>query len=349
MLHGLKRLLRRLFRRNKSGCGRIAIMGGGSWATALAKIVIERKGEIGWYMRREDRIKEIKRTGHNAAYLTSVTFDVDKIHFSSDINEIIRDYDTLIFVTPSPYFKQHLEKITESMTDKFIVSATKGIIPDENLAISDYFHFQFGIPENQIAVLMGPSHAEEVAMNRLTFLTVGCSDETRAQQLADVIQSDYLQVRTSIDVKGIEYASVLKNIYAIGAGIYNGLGYGDNLQAVYMANAASEMADVLNLLSPSQDRNITNSVYVGDLLVTGYSDFSRNRIFGTMVGKGYSIKAAQTEMEMIAEGYYGAKCITAILDEYKNFSFPIIRMVYDILYEGAVPALRVKELIQNFR
>ena len=341
--------LRRLFHRNKYGCGRIAIIGGGSWATALAKIFLENNDEIGWYMRRPDRIEEIKKTGHNAAYLTSIKFDIDKIHFTSDINEIIRDYDTLIFVTPSPYLKQHLSKVTESLQKKFVVSATKGIVPEESMVITDYFHFQFGVPEEQLACLIGPSHAEEVAMNRLTYLTVGCIDEIRAQQLANTIQSDYIQARTSTDVKGIEYASVLKNIYAIGAGLCHGLNYGDNLQAVYMANAASEMADVLNLLNPSQERNITDSVYLGDLLVTGYSDFSRNRVFGTMIGKGYSVKTAQTEMEMIAEGYYGAKCITEILKDYQTFSFPIINAVYSILYEGAVPAEEIKKLTETFR
>jgi len=349
LLHGLRMQLRKLFHRSKYGCGKIAIIGGGSWATALAKIFLENNSHIGWYMRREDRIEELKKTGHNAAYLTSVKFDVNKIHFTSDINEIIRDYDTLIFVTPSPYLKQHLSKVTESLQKKFVVSATKGIVPEESMVITDYFHFQFGVPEEQLACLIGPSHAEEVAMNRLTYLTVGCTDEVRAQQLANTIQSEYIQARTSMDVKGIEYASVLKNIYAIGAGLCHGLNYGDNLQAVYMANAASEMADVLNLLNPSQERNITDSVYLGDLLVTGYSDFSRNRVFGTMIGKGYSVKTAQTEMEMIAEGYYGAKCITEILKDYKTFSFPIINAVYSILYENAVPAEEVKKLTETFR
>lgn len=349
LLHGSKQQLQRLFRKNKSECGRIAIIGGGSWATALAKVFLEQTGEIGWYMRREDRIEDIKRTGHNAAYLTGVHFDVDKIFFTSDLNEIIRKYDTLIFCTPSPYFKKHMEKVTENLQDKFIVTATKGIVPEENLVISDYFHYQYGVPREQIACLIGPSHAEEVAMNRLTYLTVGCIDTDRAQHLADTIQSDYMQVRVSADVKGIEYASVLKNIYAIGAGLCHGLGYGDNFHAVYMVNAASEMADALNLLNPSQDRSITDSVYLGDLLVTGYSDFSRNRVFGTMLGKGYSIKAAQTEMEMIAEGYYGAKCIHEILEDYKTFEFPIIKAVYSVLYENAVPAEVIKELTKLFR
>lgn len=341
--------LKRLFRRNKTGCGRIAILGGGSWATALAKIVVEQTHDLGWYMRREDRIEEIKRTGHNAAYLRSVKFNTDEIHFTSDINEIIRDYDTLIIVTPSPYFKQHMAKVTENMQDKFIVSATKGIVPEEQLVISDYMHFHYGIPREQIACLIGPSHAEEVAMNRLTYLTVGCIDQERAEHFANAIKSDYIQIRTSADVQGIEYAAVLKNIYAIGAGICHGLGYGDNFHAVYMANAASEMADALGLLNPNEVRNISDSVYLGDLLVTGYSDFSRNRIFGTMIGKGYSIQAAQTEMKMIAEGYYGAKCMHEILEEYKTFNFPIIEAVYSILYKEAEAAEQIKALAANFK
>lgn len=349
MLTGLKRQLAKLFRRGNSGCGKIAIIGGGSWATAIAKIVVEQTHEIGWYMRREDRIEAIKRTGHNAAYLTDVKFNPDEIFFTSDLNEIIRKYDTLIFVTPSPYIKQHLQKVTENMQSKFIVTATKGIVPEENMVISDYFHHHYGIPREQIACLIGPSHAEEVAMNRLTYLTVGCADLEKAKLLADTISSDYMQIRTSTDVTGIEYAAVLKNIYAIGAGICHGLKYGDNLHAVYMANAASEMQDVLNLLNHSEERNIADSVYLGDLLVTGYSDFSRNRVFGTMIGRGYSIKTAQTEMQMIAEGYFGSKCMKEILSEYRNYSFPIVETVYSILYEGANPSEKIKELTLKFK
>ena len=348
-LKSLLRGLRRLFRRNKTNCGRIAIIGGGSWATAVAKIVVEKTHHIGWYMRREDRIEEIKRTGHNAAYLTSVHFDTDEIFFTSDINEIIREYDTLIFVTQSPYFKQHLNKVTEDMRGKFIVSATKGIVPEEQMVISDYFHFHYGIPYEQLACLMGPSHAEEVAMNRLTYLTVGCSDESKARAFAATIQSESIQVRISTDVQGIEYASVLKNIYAIGAGICNGLNCGDNFNAVYMANAVAEMTDILSLLSPSEQRNVTDSVYLGDLLVTGYSNFSRNRVFGTMIGKGYSIKAAQNEMETIAEGYYGARCMKEILAQHDNYSFPIVETVYDILYNDTRPVEAIKGLTGKFR
>ena len=349
LLNGSKQQLKKLFRKSDNGCGRIAIIGGGSWATALAKVMLESKGEIGWYMRRADRIEEIKRTGHNAAYLSGVHFDVNKIKFTTDINEIVRDYDTLIFSIPSPYFKSLLSEVMEDMRGKFVVTATKGIVPEDNLVISDYFHYQYAIPREQIVCLIGPSHAEEVAMNRLTYLTIGCEDIERAKLLASAIKPDYVQVRVSTDVQGIEYASVLKNIYAIGAGLCHGLQYGDNFHAVYMANASCEMADVLNLLSPSQERNITESVYLGDLLVTGYSDFSRNRIFGTMLGRGYSIKAAQTEMEMVAEGYYGAKCIHELLEEYNTYEFPIINAVYAVLYENASPAEEIKKLTTVFR
>lgn len=348
----LKHLIRgfkRLFRRHRTSCGRIAIIGGGSWATALAKIVVDRTHHIGWYMRREDRIEEIKRTGHNAAYLTSVQFDTSEIFFTSDINEIIREYDTLIFVTPSPYFKQHMKKVTADMSHKFIVSATKGIVPEEQMVISEYFHIHYGIPYEQLACLMGPSHAEEVAMNRLTYLTVGCCDELKARTFANAIQSDHIQMRISTDVQGIEYASVLKNVYAIGAGICNGLNCGDNFHAVFMANAVAEMTDILSLLSPSEHRNISDSVYLGDLLVTGYSNFSRNRIFGTMIGKGYGIKAAQSEMEMIAEGFYGARCMKEILNQYSNYTFPIVETVYNILYNEARPADAIGELTEKFR
>ncbi len=343
----LKLLLRgfqRLFCEDKKTCGRIAVIGGGSWATAIAKIVVEKPHHIGWYMRRQDNIDAIKSTGHNPDYLTTVQFNVNEIYFSNDMNEIIREFDTLIFVTPSPYFKQHMEKVTTSMQKKFVVAATKGIVPEEQMVMSDYFHSRYGIPREQIACMMGPSHAEEVAMNRLTYLTIGCVDETRARNLAKVISNRNIIVGISADVQGIEYASVLKNIYAIGGGMCDGLNFGDNFLAVYMANATAVLTEILSLISPLEQRDITDSVYLGDLLVTGYSNFSRNKIFGTMIGKGYSIKAAQAEMEMIAEGYYGAKCMKEILDKFEGRSFPIVEAVYRILYEGAQAKKTIRDL-----
>ena len=328
-------------------CGRIAIIGGGSWATAIAKIVVEHTHHIGWYMRRDDRIEDFKRLGHNPAYLTSVHFNIGEIEFFSDINKIVQAYDTLIFVTPSAYIKNHLKRLKTRIRDKFVVTAIKGIVPDENLVCSEFFHQVYDVPYENLACLGGPSHAEEVALERLSYLTVGCSDHEKAQAFSEILACDYIKTKTSSDVIGIEYASVLKNVYAIAAGICNGLKYGDNFMSVLMANAVQEMSRFLKSVYPL-DRNITDSVYLGDLLVTGYSNFSRNRTFGTMIGKGYSIKSAQIEMEMIAEGYFGTKCMKEI-NRHSHVNMPILDAVYNILYERISPQIEIKLLTDSFR
>ena len=328
-------------------CGKIAIVGGGSWATAIAKIVVQHTHHIGWYMRRDDQIDEFRRLGHNPSYLTSVHFNTDEIAFSSDLNSIAQQYDTLVFVVPSPYLKNHLRKVKTRIKEKFIVTAIKGIVPDENLVCSEYFHHVFDVPYANLACLGGPSHAEEVALERLSYLTVGCSDTEKAQAFADVLTSDVIKTKTSSDVIGIEYSSVLKNVYAIAAGICNGLKYGDNFQAVLMANAVQEMNRFLTSVHPLE-RNIYDSVYMGDLLVTGYSNFSRNRTFGSMIGKGYSVKSAQIEMEMIAEGYFGTKCMKEI-NRHWHVNMPILDAVYNILYERISPQIEIKLLTDSFR
>jgi glycerol-3-phosphate dehydrogenase (NAD(P)+) len=328
-------------------CGKIAIIGGGSWATAIAKIVVQHTHHIGWYMRREDQIVDFRRLGHNPSYLTSVHFDTQEIHFESDMNRIVALYDTLVFVVPSPYLKNHLKKLKTRLKDKFIVTAIKGIVPDDNVVCSEYFHQVFDVPYNNLACLGGPSHAEEVALERLSYLTVGCSDREKAQAFADVLTSQYIKTKTSTDVIGIEFSSVLKNVYAIAAGICNGLKFGDNFQAVLMANAVQEMERFLQTVHPIE-RNVGDSVYLGDLLVTGYSNFSRNRVFGTMIGKGYSVKSAQMEMEMIAEGYFGTKCMKEINRHY-HVNMPILDAVYNILYERISPQVEIKLLTDSFR
>ena len=328
-------------------CGKIAIIGGGSWATAIAKIVVSHTHHIGWYMRRDDRIEDFRRLGHNPAYLREAHFDINEIYFSSDINRIIEAYDTLVFVTPSPYLKSHLKKIKTRITNKFIVTAIKGIVRDENLCCSEYFHEVYDVPYENLACIGGPSHAEEVAMERLSYLTVGCSDLQKAQAFTKVLASNYIKTKTSSDVIGIEYSSVLKNIYAIASGICSGLKYGDNFQAVLISNAAQEMSRFLTAIHPI-DRYIYDSVYLGDLLVTAYSNFSRNRTFGTMIGKGYSVKSAQIEMEMIAEGYFGAKCMKEI-NRHMHINMPILDAVYNILYEHITPQIEIKLLTDSFR
>ena len=342
-------------------CGPIAIIGGGSWATAIAKIVIGHTHHIGWYMRRDDRIEDFRRLQHNPAYLTSVHFNIDEIYFSSNLNDIVQRYSTLVFVTPSPYLKNHLKKLRTRLSDKFIVTAIKGIVPDENLVCSEYFHQVYDVPYDNLACIGGPSHAEEVALERLSYLTVGCADTEKAQACADVLASGFIKTKTSADVLGIEYASVLKNVYAIAAGICSGLKYGDNFQAVLMSNALQEMNRFLTVIKEIHDEttaltakgtqqptSIIDSAYVGDLLVTGYSNFSRNRTFGSMIGKGYSVKSAQIEMEMIAEGYFGTKCMKEI-NQRLHVNMPILDAVYNILYERIAPQIEIKLLTDSFR
>lgn len=327
--------------------GKIAIIGGGSWATALAKIVLSTQDSINWYMRRPDRIEEFERLGHNPCYLTAVKFDLSKITFYSNINQAIKNSDTLIFATPSPFLKQHLKKVRTNLSNKFILSAIKGIVPDENMLVSDYFAEYYKVPSENIAVIGGPCHAEEVALERLSYLTLGCPDIEKAKAISGIFRNQYLMNSVCQDVVGIEYSSVLKNVYAIAAGICHGMKYGDNFQAVFISNAIEEMkrfVDAIHVL----DRDITDSVYLGDLLVTAYSRFSRNRTFGTMIGKGYSVKTAQLEMEMIAEGYYGTKCIKEINEKYK-VNMPILNAVYDILYEKKSASTVIRQLSETFK
>jgi glycerol-3-phosphate dehydrogenase (NAD(P)+) len=327
--------------------GRIAVMGGGSWATALAKIVLTSTDSVNWYMRRPDRIEEFRQLGHNPCYITGIKFDTDRISFYSNINEAIRDSDTLLFATPSPFLKQHLKKVKTSLDDKFIVSAIKGLVPDENMLITDYFTQYYGVPPENIAVIGGPCHAEEIALERLSYLTLACTDTDNIRQLSEVFRNHYLRNIISRDVAGIEYASVLKNVYAIVAGICHGMKYGDNFHAVFLCNAIQEMCRFIEAVS-DVERDITDSVYMGDLLVTANSRFSRNRIFGTMIGKGYSVKIAQLEMEMIAEGYYGAKCICEINQRYK-VHMPVLDALYGILYEKKPPVTVIRKLTETFK
>jgi glycerol-3-phosphate dehydrogenase (NAD(P)+) len=322
-------------------------MGGGSWATALAKIIAMTQTNFNWYMRRPEQIEEFKHFGHNPSYLTNVKFCPENITFYDDINDVVRNSDILIFAIPSPFLKQHLQKLKVQLKDKMVVSAIKGIVPDENMLISHYFSKFYDVPDENIAVLAGPCHAEEVALERLSYLTVGCTNRERAQSVADMLGTHFIKTSTGYDMTGMEYASVLKNVYSIVAGICHGLKYGDNFQAIFISNSIMEMSRFIDTVSPL-DRNISGSVYLGDLLVTAYSRFSRNRIFGTMIGKGYSVKTAQIEMEMIAEGYFGTKCIKEINNDYQ-VDMPILDTLYSILYErkSAVPA--IKKLTETFK
>ncbi len=326
--------------------GSIAVMGGGSWATALAKLLMNNCERLLWYMRRDDRIEEFKRLGHNPAYLTDVNFDIDRIDFSSDINAVCEQADTLLLVMPSPYFKDHVDKITVDISAKSVVSAVKGIVPDTNQLVTDYMTERFGISPERSLVISGPCHAEEVALDRPSYLTVGGADLAAAEAFSRMIVGKNTHAITSSDVEGIEYAAVLKNIYAIAAGIIHGMKTGDNFCAVLISNAIREMERFLEARCP-RPRQICDSVYLGDLLVTSYSRFSRNHNFGSMIGKGYSVKAAKMEMEQTAEGYYGTKCIHDI-NASTGVEMPILDAVYSILYRGVPAARAFKAMAQHF-
>lgn len=346
--HKVRRFMVRRLPFFASDCGNIAVIGGGSWATALAKVLLEKSDHIGWYMRRDDRIEAFKRSGHNPAYLTSVHFNTDKIDFSSDINHIARSYDTLIFVTPSPFLKTHLQKLTVDISDKLIVSAIKGIVPGEDLVCSEYFNKVYGVPQERFICVSGPSHAEEVANERYTSLTVASADRSIARTFANMLGNSYIKTDVSCDVAGIECAGVLKNVYAIAAGVCAGLKCGDNFKAMLTVAATREMSHLLGELYPAE-RQILSPPYLGDLLVTAYSNYSRNLMFGTMIGKGYSVKSAQTSMEMVAEGYYGTKCMKEISMKNNIADTPILDAVHNILYDNANPMEAITAMSEKLR
>ncbi len=331
--------------------GRVGILGGGSWATALAKIVLTKQPHLNWLLRSTNHVKEFTRLKHNPSYLTSVTFDLSKITFftDSDVNDFFRSCDTVILATPSPYIRYYLKRVRNSVIrPKLIINAIKGMVPEENILISDYLQEYKELRPGQIAVIAGPCHAEEIAKDRVSYLTVGCFDMGKAKVLSEeLFSNDFVHCAVSRDVVGIEYSAVLKNIYAIAAGICHGLNLGDNFLSVLISNAIAEMSNFVSTVH-LVSRDVTESVYLGDLLVTAYSSFSRNRTFGNMIGKGYSVRAAQMEMNMVAEGYYAAKCIHLINLRYQ-VNMPICRTVYEILYEGAPVEASIRRLSTLFK
>ena len=311
---------------------KIGVFGGGSWATAIVKMLSENMNELGWYMRSVYVVEHIKRNKHNPNYLSSAELDPDKLFLSNNIDEMVTYADYLIFAVPSAFLKEELDKITVPLDGKVIFSAIKGIVPETGLIVGEHFHKYLKVPYKNIGVITGPCHAEEVAMERLSYLTIASRDEEKAKTLADKISSRYMKTKISDDIIGTEYAAMLKNIYAIAAGIAHGLSYGDNFQAVLMSNSIREMKRFIKKVHRMK-RNINNSAYLGDLLVTGYSVFSRNRMFGNMIGKGYTVKSAMLEMSMIAEGYYATKS-AYIIKQKNNVKTPIIDAVYAILYDN---------------
>lgn len=321
----------------------ISVIGGGSWATALVKILSVNSDTVYWWVRSSETADFIRKYRHNPNYLSDVEVNLAKVNITDDLALAIRSSEIIIMAVPSAFLKPTLANLTpDDFKGKTVFSAIKGIIPDDLLIIGDFLKKQFHIPDSKIGVITGPCHAEEVAMERLSYLTIASTDKNTATQLATLMSTRYIKTLVSDDIYGTEYSAVLKNVIAIASGICHGVGYGDNFQAVLISNAIREIQRFVAAVHPIT-RDINDSAYLGDLLVTAYSSFSRNRMFGTMIGKGYSVKFAQLEMNMIAEGYYATQCIYEINKKY-NVHMPITSAVYHVLYEKITPRIEMKLL-----
>jgi glycerol-3-phosphate dehydrogenase (NAD(P)+) len=311
----------------------------------LVKILSENKRKVGWYIRNPINADFVKKHHHNPNYLSAARLKTKRLEISSDLNQVVSQADVLVIAIPSAFLSQELEKLTESFDDKIIFSAVKGVVPESMLIVGEHFNTKFNVPMEKIGVILGPSHAEEIAMERLSYLTVACMNKKLAKAIAAMLKTQYIRTTISNDIVGTEYASMLKNIYAIASGIAHSLGYGDNFQSVLMSNAIREMKRFIKDVYKMK-RNINNSAYLGDLLVTGYSVFSRNRTFGGMIGKGYTVKAAQMEMRMVAEGYYATQSAKMINQNYST-RVPIIDAVFSILYLEKKPERVFKKLVKQ--
>jgi glycerol-3-phosphate dehydrogenase (NAD(P)+) len=320
----------------------VTVIGSGSWATAIVSMLSTNCKSICWFINDRDRLKHIRKHNHNPDFLSYVSFKPQKLILTDNINRAIASSPVIILVTPSEYLKQSLDSLAYPMENHLVCTAIKGIVPGNNTVVGEYLHDYYMVPYKNIVVLTGPSHAEEVAMEKLTYITLASLDKSSARKVASLIRNHFVRTIISDDIFGTEYAAVMKNIYAIGAGIASGLGYGDNFLAVLLANSANEMQRFLDAIYPGQ-REINVSAYLGDLLVTGYSQFSRNRVLGTMIGKGYSVKNALIEMKQVAEGFSSSRCINEIAVT-REIDIPIASAIYMVLHKGANPAHEISKL-----
>ncbi len=323
---------------------KIAVIGGGSWATALIKILCEQPHvQIRWWLRNQNDIDHIRKFHHNPSYLSDVNLSPKKVKVFEKTADAIKGADYVILAVPAAFVVDALQGLTEKHFEgKRVVSAIKGMIPGQNMLITDWIAEQFKINLKDTCVIAGPCHAEEVALEKQSYLTIASTECPTAEDFAKLMTCRYVMASALDDLYGVEYAAVMKNIVALACGITHGLGYGDNFQAVLVSNAMQEIGRFVTALDP-RVREISSSAYLGDLLVTSYSQFSRNRLFGNMIGRGYSVKAAQLEMKMIAEGYYATKSIMQMNTAYQ-VRIPITTAVYQILYEERAPALVMEEL-----
>ncbi len=327
---------------------RFAVIGHGSWATAIVKILTDNRRAVDWYVRNGEVLEHIAIQRSNPKYLSEVRFHTRRLTLHNNIDKAVENAQVVILATPSAFIKDVLADLSYPLKDKFVISAIKGIVPDEYITIAEYLNQYWDMSFDNIGVLTGPCHAEEVALEKLSYLTVACKSTQRAEEIAKAIANDYIRVSCSTDIYGTEYGAVLKNIYAIAVGICHSLGFGDNFTAVIIANAAIEMERFMNS-TYEFERQILASAYLGDLLVTCYSGFSRNRTFGQLLGKGYSVKVAQIEMNMIAEGYYATACIQKLKERNNmNIDMPIADALYRIVYKKRNARVEFQNILSKF-
>lgn len=327
----------------------IAVIGGGSWATALIKILSENQVKIKWWIRRKADVDFIRKYNHNPSYLTDVAINPRKVKTYNKMSEALNGVEYIILAIPAAFIPATLKDLNKKHFEgKKVVSAIKGMIPEENLLVTDWLTREFNLPIGQTCVIAGPCHAEEVALEKQSYLTIASPNIEVAQSFANLLNCRFLQANAITDLYGVEYCAVIKNIIAIACGITRGLGFGDNFQAVLVSNAMQEIKIFLDEIYPKENRDLNNSGYLGDLLVTAYSQFSRNRTFGNMIGKGYSVKSAQIEMNMIAEGYYAVRSIYLISKQH-HIKLPIIDAVYHIVYEKTNPLVEMNTLKGHFK
>ena len=320
-----------------------AVLGYGSWATAIVKTLTTNHHHVDWLVLNDDIRASLERRGRNSKYLPWCDIDRSLITPSPCINSVVQDADVVFLAMPSAFLKKFLEPLTESLSDKIVVSAVKGIIPGDYLTIVEHMNRYFNVPMSNLGVVTGPSHAEEVGQCRLSYLTVAAENIETAEKVRNVLANDYFRCSLSCDVLGVEGAAIMKNVYALAVGIAVGLRYGDNFLAVLIAGCASEMNRFLDEAIPIESRDINTAAYIGDLLVTCYSPLSRNRRLGTLLGKGCTVKSALNEMTMVAEGYYAAECIRQSSMR-RNIDMPIADMVWEVLYNNTSPRDAMRSL-----
>tara|TARA_B100001093_G_scaffold399197_1_gene386631 strand:+ start:369 stop:1364 length:996 start_codon:yes stop_codon:yes gene_type:complete len=323
----------------------IAVLGAGSWGTAIIKMLCENVKEVLWYVRNSDHANEIIKFKRNPKYLKDLKIDIDKLVISSNIEMIIKKSNIIILAIPSPYINESLEKYKSILNQKIIFSGSKGVIPESHLVITDHLNKYYNIPYENLGIISGPTHAEEIAKEKLSYLTIGSTNKNICNFLSEKLKSSYIKTSISNDVVGIEYSATLKNIYSILVGISFGLGYGDNFISVLISHCSKEMIKFIKSID-NVKRDFSHSAYIGDLLVTTYSSFSRNRTFGKMIGEGKSIDEAISKMSMIVEGYYATKNAYEI-SKLNNEKFLIINTAYKILYKGESPERLIKNLSLN--